>query len=58
MKLGEAAYRASQEEAGDGATGGDDATASSSDEGTASNDENVVDADFEEVDDDKRNKSA
>jgi molecular chaperone DnaK len=52
MKLGEAMYRA-QAEGGDG--GGGAAGGSPGDGGTR--DENVVDADFEEVDDDKK-KSA
>ncbi len=54
MKIGEAMYRASQEEqtgAADDASGGD------SQGGTQSGD-GVVDADFEEVDDDKKSKSA
>jgi molecular chaperone DnaK len=53
MKLGEAMYRAQAESAAgdsDGESGG-----GSGGEGAA--DENVVDADFEEVDDDKK-KSA
>ena len=49
MKLGEAMYQASQA----GAEGGEGATA----EGGADKNEDVVDADFEEVDDDKK-KSA
>ncbi len=55
MKLGEALYQGSEEgapdagdDAGDGATGG----------GNAGNDDQVVDADFEEVDDDKKDKTA
>ncbi|MTI11147.1 molecular chaperone DnaK [Curvivirga aplysinae] len=51
MKLGEAMYKASQGEAG--AEGG--AEAGASDDAAA--DENVVDADFEEVDDNKKDKS-
>jgi molecular chaperone DnaK len=50
MKLGEAMYQASQAGAdggGDGGTGG-----------SAGKDEDVVDADFEEVDEDDRKKSA
>jgi molecular chaperone DnaK len=53
MKLGEAMYRAQAEGGGDGdggAAGGGSGSAGASDE-------NVVDADFEEVDDDKK-KSA
>ncbi|MEM7026247.1 MAG: Hsp70 family protein, partial [Pseudomonadota bacterium] len=56
MKLGEAMYKA-QAEAAEGAGGGDDAGAPGGDGGTGPSDENVVDADFEEVDDDKK-KSA
>ncbi|MBO6806504.1 molecular chaperone DnaK [Thalassospira sp.] len=48
MKLGEAMYQAQQEEAGDGE--GADADAS------AQADDGVVDADFEEVDDNKKDK--
>ena len=51
MKLGEAIYKASQDEAA-----GPDMDASA-DAGNGAAEENVVDADFEEVDDDK-NKSA
>ncbi|MCH8037706.1 MAG: Hsp70 family protein [Proteobacteria bacterium] len=61
MKMGEAMYKEAQEAAaaepgagpdgsGDGAPGGDGATAGGEDE--------VVDADFEEVDDDKKGKTA
>jgi molecular chaperone DnaK len=50
MKIGEAIYAAQQ-----GASAGGDAGAG--DSGSASGDENVVDADFEEVKDDKK-KSA
>ena len=49
MKLGEAIYKATQEEATAEAPAGDD---------DAPADENVVDADFEEVDDDNKDKSA
>ncbi len=52
MKLGEAMYQASQG-SGEGADGAEGATA----EGGADKNEDVVDADFEEVDDDKK-KSA
>ena len=59
MKLGEAMYKAEQAQAaaaddaaGDGAAA-DDATAAGHDR-----DENVVDADFEEVDDDKKGQSS
>jgi molecular chaperone DnaK len=56
MKLGEAMYRAQAESAGGAGAGGagDDGGASG---GGGARDENVVDADFEEVDDDKK-KSA
>jgi len=50
MKLGEAMYAASQTNAGGDAAPGDDASAKSG--------EDVVDADFEEVDDDDKKKSA
>ena len=55
MKLGEAMYKA-QAEAAEGA-GGDDAGTPGGDAGAGPSDDNVVDADFEEVDDDKK-KSA
>jgi len=48
MKLGEAMYKASQESAGEGDATGDD--------GAADSGENVVDADFEEVDDENGDK--
>ncbi len=52
MKLGEAMYKAAQAEGGDaGMDAGGDAG------GSSSQDEEVVDADFEEVDDDKKDKS-
>ncbi|HSM19387.1 MAG TPA: molecular chaperone DnaK, partial [Hyphomicrobiales bacterium] len=55
MKLGEAMYQASQgeaaEEGGDGGTSGDGASASGQSE-------DVVDADFEEVDEDDENKKS
>jgi molecular chaperone DnaK len=50
MKLGEAMYKATQGEGGDGGEG----TAG----GASAKNEDVVDADFEEVDDDERKKSA
>jgi len=53
MKLGEAMYRASQEEA----SAGDGADAASAASGSGGKDENVVDADFEEVDDDTAGKN-
>ncbi|MDJ0946181.1 MAG: molecular chaperone DnaK [Kiloniellales bacterium] len=51
MKLGEALYKATQEES---AAGGPDAPG----QGEAQPEEGVVDADFEEVDDDKKGKTA
>jgi molecular chaperone DnaK len=56
MKLGEAMYRASQEEAaaGDGADAAEGAGAN--DASGAGDQENVVDADFEEVDDESAGK--
>ncbi|WP_207485021.1 molecular chaperone DnaK [Arenibaculum pallidiluteum] len=48
MKLGEALYKAGQDEGAAGAAGG----------AQQSGDPSVVDADFEEVDDDKKSKSA
>jgi molecular chaperone DnaK len=58
MKLGEAMYRAQAESAG-GDAGGESGggSADTGGQGGGSADENVVDADFEEVDDDKK-KSA
>ena len=50
MKLGEAMYKAAQAEGGDGDMGSDGPSA-------GSQEETVVDADFEEVDDDKKDKS-
>ena len=50
MKLGEAMYKASQEEGA--------AEAPQPEDGAAQADEGVVDADFEEVDDDKKGKTA
>ncbi len=56
MKLGEALYQ--QQQAAEGAEGGPDVQQPGGDQGGASaKDEKVVDADFEEVDDDKK-KSA
>jgi molecular chaperone DnaK len=45
MKLGEAMYAAEQQAAGDGGEGGDQGSPGA---------EDVVDAEFEEVDDDKK----
>ena len=53
MKLGEAMYRAQAQDSGGGSAGGPDAGGS----GGAERDDNVVDADFEEVEEDKK-KSA
>jgi molecular chaperone DnaK len=50
MKLGEAMYQASQAAGGDGSEGGPD--------GGGQKNDDVVDADFEEVDEDDRKKSA
>ena len=57
MKLGEAMYKAQQEAeaAGEGAAGDD---AGGGAEGAGSDDPTVVDADFEEVDDDRKDKTA
>jgi molecular chaperone DnaK len=52
MKLGEALYAAGQAEAGEAAGDGDGGTSGES------QDDQVVDADFEEVDDDRRDKTA
>ncbi|HWT31017.1 MAG TPA: molecular chaperone DnaK [Propylenella sp.] len=54
MKLGEAVYKASQEEAATGAAG-DDGSGGGSASGSG---EDVVDADFEEIPEDERKKSA
>jgi molecular chaperone DnaK len=53
MKLGEALYAAGQAEAGEAAGDGDGGGTSGE-----SQDDQVVDADFEEVDDDRRDKTA
>ena len=56
MKLGEAMYKASQENTGDAVPdmdmGGDASDAS----GEAASDDSVVDADFEEVEEDNKDK--
>jgi molecular chaperone DnaK len=57
MKLGEAMYKASQEQAAAGAAGAGAADAGAGTE-AKKDDGTVVDADFEEVQDDKKNKSA
>ncbi|NKB20390.1 MAG: molecular chaperone DnaK [Alphaproteobacteria bacterium] len=57
MKLGEAMYKAEQEGAAEGGEGFTDAGAAD-DASAAADDPTVVDADFEEVDDDKKDKSA
>ena len=54
MKLGEAMYQASQAEAAKAGEGGDEPGNS----GSASGESDVVDADFEEVEDDESKKSA
>ncbi|MBT5570096.1 MAG: molecular chaperone DnaK [Alphaproteobacteria bacterium] len=54
MKLGEAIYKSEQAEAGEGEA--DEGDASMGGEGDAANDETIVDADFEEVDDDDEPK--
>ena len=51
MKLGQAIYEATQKEA---AEGGTEDTAASDDAKAAADDENVVDAEFEDVDDSKK----
>ena len=64
MKLGETLYKKAAEAAeaeaagADGAGVGDGADEGAGAEDAASSDEDVVDADFEEVDDDKRGKTA
>ena len=55
MKLGEAMYKAQQEEAAADADAGPEDAPS---QGSADDDATVVDADFEEVDDEKKDKSA
>ncbi|MCR9070998.1 MAG: molecular chaperone DnaK [Alphaproteobacteria bacterium] len=55
MKLGEAMYKAQQEAGGGDEPGADAPTGEQADSGNA---DDVVDADFEEVDDQDRNKSA
>jgi len=57
MKLGEALYRASQGAAG-GTSGSGPGDAGAAGTGSADKGEKVVDADFEEVDDEKNKKSA
>ena len=54
MKLGEAMYRSQAETGG----GGDDGGAQGDGDGGGRADENVVDADFEEVDDESKKRSA
>ncbi len=56
MKLGEAMYKAQQEAGGDAGMG--DAGASAAGGSGSPDDATVVDADFEEVDDDKKDKTA
>ena len=60
MKLGEAIYKASQEEAAQAEANGDETPEASEGEATdgdGSDDPNVVDADFEEVDPEKEKKA-
>ena len=54
MKLGEAMYKQAQESAGPGGPGGE----SSGSSGSGGKKEDVVDAEFTEVDDDKKNKKS
>jgi molecular chaperone DnaK len=56
MKLGEAMYKAQAAEEGEGGEGGDGGDGGASDEPTP--DENVVDAEFSEVDDDQKKGAA
>ena len=56
MKLGEAVYKAQQAEGGDAGPGGDADGGDAGGDSTAQDD--VVDADFEEVDDQNQNKTA
>jgi len=56
MKLGEAMYKASQEAAA-AAEGGAEGAASGDGADASGSDDKVVDADFEEVDEDKKNKA-
>ena len=59
MKIGEAMYQNQEADGGDSPDAGADSGDGTADAGdTAANDENIVDADFEEVDEDKKNKSA
>jgi len=57
MKLGEAMYKAQQAEAGGEAAATGEAGAAEGSAGAAAGDETVVDADFEEVDDDKKSQA-
>ena len=54
MKLGEAMYKASQAQGGGGGDGDPTGGAGSADGGSARADDGVVDAEFEEVDDNKK----
>ena len=60
MKIGEAMYKASQAAADDGpdAGGGSDGGADASGGANRADGDGVVDADFEEVDDDRKSQSA
>ena len=55
MKLGEAVYKAQQAEGGEAGAAGADSGGDTGDSGAQ---DDVVDADFEEVDDQNQNKSA
>ena len=57
MKLGEAMYKEQQAEA-EAAGPSDDSGDGTAGPGSQAGDEEVVDADFEEVDDDKKGKTA
>jgi molecular chaperone DnaK len=58
MKLGEAMYKAAQETAASSEAAGGDAGASESGASSGDSEDKVVDADFEEVDDDEKSRSA
>ena len=58
MKLGEAMYKQAQEEAGGGAGGPDGPGGAAGGQGPGGKNEDVVDAEFTEVDDDKKNKKS
>ncbi|HEU0071445.1 MAG TPA: molecular chaperone DnaK [Alphaproteobacteria bacterium] len=58
MKLGEAMYKATQEQAAAGEAGPQDPNQPGAGQSKPADDSTVVDADFEEVDENKKNKSA